>query len=333
MTAPLVQVRDLKVWFPVKKGFLQRTVGHVRAVDGVSFDVRPGETLALVGESGCGKTTCGRALLRLIEPTAGDVHFDGGDVRAMGGDTLRALRQRMQIIFQDPYGSLNPRMTVSALVGDALSLHGLVDSPAARTERVQELLETVGLPGDAINRYPHEFSGGQRQRLCIARALALNPDFIVCDEAVSALDVSIQAQILNLLEELQEERGLAYLFISHDLSVVRHIADRIAVMYLGRIVELADTEALFKQPRHPYTRALLSAVPEPVVGRNKERVVLQGEPPSPVNPPSGCHFHPRCPDVMDACRTEYPPVVELNDPDAEVVCHLYPEADRAPDPP
>ena len=325
MTASLLQVRDLKVWFPVKKGFLQRTVGHVRAVDGVSFDVRAGETLALVGESGCGKTTCGRALLRLIEPTAGDVRYDGLDVRATHGDELRALRRRMQIIFQDPYGSLNPRMTVNALVGDALSLHGLVASPQERNERVQELLETVGLPGDAINRYPHEFSGGQRQRLCIARALALNPEFIVCDEAVSALDVSIQAQILNLLEQLQEERGLAYLFISHDLSVVRHIADRIAVMYLGRIVELADTEALFQAPRHPYTRALLSAVPEPVVGRDRERVVLQGEPPSPMNPPPGCPFHPRCPDVMDVCKQDYPAVTSLKDPEAELVCHLYSE--------
>ena len=327
MSAPLVEVRDLKVWFPVKKGLLQRTVGHVRAVDGVSFDVRPGETLALVGESGCGKTTCGRALLRLIEPTAGAVQFDGVDVRKTDGQKLRDLRRRMQIIFQDPYGSLNPRMTVSALVGDALSLHGLVASKAERTERVQELLQTVGLPGESINRYPHEFSGGQRQRLCIARALALNPDFIVCDEAVSALDVSIQAQILNLLERLQEERGLAYLFISHDLSVVRHIADRIAVMYLGRIVELADTEALFRAPRHPYTRALLSAIPTPIVGRDKERVILQGEPPSPVNPPSGCAFHPRCPDVMDVCRAQYPAVARLNDPAAEVVCHLYPAAD------
>ena len=323
MTASLVQVRDLKVWFPVKQGFLQRTVGQVRAVDGVSFDVKAGETLALVGESGCGKTTAGRALLRLIEPTAGTVLYDGVDVSGVNGAELRALRRRMQIIFQDPYGSLNPRMTVSALVGDALSLHGLVSSKAERTERVQELLQTVGLPRDAINRYPHEFSGGQRQRLCIARALALNPEFIVCDEAVSALDVSIQAQILNLLERLQEERGLAYLFISHDLSVVRHIADRIAVMYLGRIVELAETEALFEAPRHPYTRALLSAVPEPVVGRDRERVVLQGEPPSPINPPSGCAFHPRCPDVMDACRSTYPAVATLNDPPAEVVCHLY----------
>jgi len=323
MTDALLQVRDLKVWFPVRKGFLQRTVGHVRAVDGVSFDVGAGETLALVGESGCGKTTAGRALLRLIEPTAGQVRFDGQDVRALGGEPLRSMRRRMQIVFQDPYGSLNPRMTVDALVGDALTLHGLVAGRKERTERVQDLLETVGLPGDAINRYPHEFSGGQRQRLCIARALALNPDFIVCDEAVSALDVSIQAQILNLLEELQERRGLSYLFISHDLSVVRHIADRIAVMYLGRIVELADTESLFRQPRHPYTRALLSAIPEPVVGRTKDRVVLQGEPPSPMNPPSGCPFHPRCPEVMDVCKADYPPRRSMQDPPADVVCHLF----------
>ena len=323
MTTPLLQVKDLKVWFPVKKGFLQKTVGHVRAVDGVSFDVAAGETLALVGESGCGKTTAGRALLRLIEPTAGEVRFDGADMQSLKPPELRKLRRRMQIVFQDPYGSLNPRMTVANLVGDALTLHGLVDSTAQRTERVQELLETVGLPGDVINRYPHEFSGGQRQRLCIARALALNPEFIVCDEAVSALDVSIQAQILNLLEELQETRGLAYLFISHDLSVVRHIADRIAVMYLGRIVELAETEALFKAPRHPYTRALLSSVPEPIVDRHRKRLVLQGEPPSPMNPPSGCAFHPRCPDVMDACKVDSPAVASLNDPPAKVVCHLY----------
>ncbi len=323
MSDALLQVRDLKVWFPVRQGFLQRTVGHVRAVDGVSFDVGAGETLALVGESGCGKTTAGRALLRLIEPTAGDVRFDGQDVRALGGERLRSMRRRMQIVFQDPYGSLNPRMTVDALVGDALTLHGLVAGRKERTERVQDLLETVGLPGDAINRYPHEFSGGQRQRLCIARALALNPDFIVCDEAVSALDVSIQAQILNLLEELQEERGLSYLFISHDLSVVRHIADRIAVMYLGRIVELADTEELFREPRHPYTRALLSAIPEPVVGRTKDRVVLQGEPPSPMNPPPGCAFHPRCPEVMDVCKVDYPPRRSTQNPPADVVCHLF----------
>ena len=317
---PLLEVTDLRVWYPVRRGLFRRTVGQVRAVDGVSLSVARGETLALVGESGCGKTSAGRALLRLIEPTGGSVRFDGADVLALSGTDLRALRRRMQIIFQDPFGSLNPRMTVSRLVGDALTLHGLARGDA-RTARVCALLERVGLPPGCLDRYPHEFSGGQRQRICIARALAVEPDFIVCDEPVSALDVSIQAQIVNLLEDLQDECSLAYLFVGHDLSVVRHIAHRVAVMYLGRIVEESPTEALFSEPLHPYTRALLSARPVPKVGGARHRVILQGEPPRPEDPPQGCPFHPRCPQAFDRCRAEAPRRVA--DGDRSVVCHLH----------
>jgi len=290
----LVEVRGLKKHFPIRRGFLGRRVGAVRAVDGVSFWVRRGETLGLVGESGSGKTTTGRTLLRMIEPTAGSVHFDGADVFAMDDHALRRLRRRAQIVFQDPFGSLNPRMTVGDAIREVLGVHGLARGAAAG-ERVAELLRTVGLREAHATRYPHEFSGGQRQRIGIARALSVEPDFIVCDEPVSALDVSVQAQVLNLLQDLQHRLGLAYLFIAHDLSVVEHIADRIAVMYLGRVVELAATADLVARPTHPYTRALLSAVPRPEPRARRDRIVLTGDIPSPASPPSGCPFHPRCP--------------------------------------
>ncbi len=317
---PLVEVDDLRVWFPVRRGVLRRTSGHVRAVDGVSFSVDPGQTLALVGESGCGKTTVGRAVLRLLEPTGGRVCFDGADLLALSGKELRPLRRRMQVVFQDPYGSLNPRLPVSRLVGDGMTLHGLARGEE-RTARVRALLERVGLSPDGYDRYPHEFSGGQRQRIGIARALAVDPDFVVCDEATSALDVSIQAQILNLLQDLQAERGLAYLFISHDLSVVRHVAHDVAVMYLGRIVERAPAGELFGEPRHPYTRALLAAVPVPRVTERVAPAPLAGEPPSPLAPPPGCPFHPRCSEVQERCRGEAPPTVEGEG--RVVVCHLH----------
>ncbi len=296
----LLVVEDLVKHFPVRKGVLSRTVGAVRAVDGVSFAIPRGKTLSLVGESGSGKTTCGRAILRLIEPTSGVVRFDGVDVTALRRRELREMRKRMQIIFQDPYGSLNPRMTVYSMLSEILRVHRLT-SRAKRRDRVIELLELVGLPPEAADRYPHEFSGGQRQRLGVARALAVEPDLIVADEPVSALDVSIQAQILNLMEDLQNKLNLTYLFIGHDLSVIRHISDYVAVMYLGRIVEYGTTEDIFERTVHPYTRALLSAVPVPDPDAKDERIVLTGDVPSPLRPPSGCHFHPRCPDALPAC--------------------------------
>ena len=308
---PLLSVRDLTKHFPIKRGVFGRVTGQVRAVDGVSFDVAPGETLALVGESGCGKSTTGRAILRLIEPTAGAVTFDGIDVRALDAGDLRKLRRRMQIVFQDPFSSLNPRMSIGAIVREGLTIHRLADGSAADA-RVSQLLEEVGLRPEYASRYPHEFSGGQRQRVGIARALSVEPSFIVCDEPVSALDVSVQAQVVNLLQDLQRDRGLAYLFIAHDLSVVEHIADRVAVMYLGHVVELAPVERLYNEPVMPYTQALLSAVPAPEPGVKRERILLTGDVPSPANPPSGCVFHPRCqhPARDAACAKLVPPLEE-----------------------
>jgi len=317
----LLRVRNLVKHFPVKGGLLQRTVDRVRAVDGVSFELAAGETLGLVGESGCGKSTTGRCILRLIEPTSGEVRFDGKDVMAMNARGLRQMSRGMQIIFQDPFASLNPRMTVGAIVGEALTIHRLARNAREHDERVVNLLETVGLHADYRSRYPHEFSGGQRQRIGIARALAVSPRLIVCDEPVSALDVSIQAQVINLLEDLQRQFGLAYLFIAHDLSVVEHISRRVAVMYLGRIVEIASAHDLYTAPKHPYTEALLSAVPIPDPAVKRQRIVLQGDVPNPIRPPSGCHFHPRCPHAMERCRTEAPLLREIA-PGRMAACHL-----------
>jgi len=308
---PLIEVRDLVKYFPIRRGVFSRVVGNVKAVDGVSFDIAKGETLGLVGESGCGKTTAGRTLLKLLKPTSGSVAFKGRELFKLGGGELRRMRQKLQIIFQDPYGSLNPRMTVEGIVGESLAIHGIAHGQQRR-ERVRELLVRVGLPPDCASRYPHEFSGGQRQRIGIARALAVEPEFIVCDEAVSALDVSIQAQIINLLKKIQREDGLSYLFIAHDLSVVEHISDRVAVMYLGLIVELADCDELHSNPLHPYTQALLSAVPEPDPTVKKQRIILEGNVPSPANPPSGCHFHPRCSQAFDRCKIERVPLYDVN---------------------
>ena len=309
----LVQVRNLKMHFPIFSGLLQRRTGEVKAVDGVSFEIPAGETLGLVGESGCGKSTCGRALLRLYEPTAGQVVIDGQDITAVRPEALRQLRPTMQMVFQDPQASLNPRMTVASIVGEPLVEHTR-QTKAERRERTYELLDQVGLNRNFANRYPHEFSGGQRQRIGIARALALSPEFIVCDEAISALDVSIQAQVINLLRDLQEQHNLAYLFIAHDLSVVEFLADRVAVMYLGRIVETASTEDLFRNPIHPYTKALFSAIAVPDPKRVKKRILLPGDPPSPLNPPKGCRFHPRCPIAeLPLCASEEPPAVMAED--------------------
>jgi oligopeptide/dipeptide ABC transporter ATP-binding protein len=308
---PLVSVRNLRKEFPIKKGVFSRQVGAVKAVNDVSFDVARGETLGVVGESGCGKTTTGRTILRLIEPTSGEIRFEGRDVRSMGTAELRALRREMQIIFQDPVSSLNPRMTVGAIIREGLTIHKLAEGAAADT-RVRQLLQEVGLRAEYTNRYPHEFSGGQRQRIGIARALSVEPKFIVCDEPVSALDVSVQAQVINLLEELQQQHDLTYMFIAHDLSVVEHIADRVAVMYLGKVVELATAEDLYREPLMPYTQALLSAVPIADPKARKERILLQGDVPSPANPPSGCVFHPRChhPAKDAACAAIVPPLEE-----------------------
>jgi oligopeptide transport system ATP-binding protein len=325
----LVDIDQLKMYFPVRKGVLQRRVGWVRAVDDVSFEVRRGETLGLVGESGCGKSTAGRAILQLYKPTAGHVRFEGTDLTTIGTRRLRSMRRDMQIVFQDPYASLNSRLTVGSIVAEPLEIHG-IGSGRERQQRVFELLELVGLDRSMASRFPHEFSGGQRQRIGIARAIALNPKFIVCDEPISALDVSIQAQVVNLLQELQEQLGLTYLFIAHDLSVVRHISDRIAVMYLGKIVEITTQKLLYDRPLHPYTIALLSAVPipDPTVERQRRRMILTGDVPSPVNPPSGCRFHTRCPFAQQICREQEPPLDEA-EAGHRVACHFWSEINAA----
>ncbi len=311
---PLLEVRNLKMHFPVTEGVMfRKVVATVKAVDDVSFSLRPGETLGLVGESGCGKTTTGRCILQLEKPTAGEIIFEGEDLSKLDRKGLVAKRERMQVIFQDPYSSLNPRMKVGSIIGEPMKVHGVFPDSKRRRERVAELLSVCGLNPKFMDRYPHEMSGGQRQRVGIARALALNPQFIVCDEAVSALDVSIQAQVINLLEDLREKFNLAYLFIAHDLSVVRHLCHRVAVMYLGKLVELADSDELFDHPRHPYTKALLEAVPipDPEIEKGRVHRIMQGEVPSPMNPPSGCVFHPRCPIAVDSCKREVPQAREL----------------------
>ena len=308
---PLVEVRDVKKYFPIRKGLLQREVARVHAVDDVTFSVHEGETLGLVGESGCGKSTLGRTIVRLLEPTAGNVFFEGRDISKLGSRALRPLRREMQIVFQDPYASLNPRKRVGAIIGSPLKIHD-IDDKKGRRKRVQDLLQTVGLSPEHYNRFPHEFSGGQRQRIGVARALALRPKLIVADEPVSALDVSIQSQMLNLLDDLQKEFSLTYIFIAHDLGVVRHVSDRIAVMYLGKIVELSPAEDLYVRPIMPYTEALLSAVPipDPDLAHERERIVIEGAVPSPINPPSGCRFHPRCRYMTDICKEVEPPLVD-----------------------
>ena len=322
MTDPLLRVDDLVKNYATKGGLLRRGAHTVRAVDHVSFDVAPGETLGVVGESGCGKSTTGRCLLRLVEPTSGKVWFEGKDVTALDHQALRSLRRDMQIIFQDPYASLDPRMTVGAIIGEALVIHGIAKSAREHRDRVVQLLEIVGLAADHMRRYPHEFSGGQRQRIGIARALAVEPKLIVCDEPVSALDVSVQAQVINLLEDLQQKFSLTYVFIAHDLSVVEHISDRVAVMYLGRIVEIATAQDLYARPLHPYTEALLSAVPIPDPKAKRNRIRLQGEVPNPIQPPTGCHFHPRCPiRQLPLCSTEKPELRAGANGHA-VACHL-----------
>ena len=316
----LLEIRNLKKYFPVRRGVLSRVVSHVKAVDDVSFAIRKGETFGLVGESGCGKTTTGRAVLRLIEPDSGEICFEGADMLQLGSAALRALRRDMQIIFQDPYASLNPRMTIRTIVGEPFAIHGIATG-SDRDNRVAELLKTVGLEPSVMSRYPHEFSGGQRQRIGIARALALRPKLIVADEPVSALDVSIQSQMINLLADLQVQFGLTYLFISHAIPVIEHISTRIGVMYVGKLVEVGTSQQICVNPKHPYTQALLSAVPVPDPAARKHRIVLKGDVPTPINPPSGCRFHPRCPIAVERCKTEEPLLRPLED-ERQVACHL-----------
>ncbi|HYR44133.1 MAG TPA: dipeptide ABC transporter ATP-binding protein [Terriglobia bacterium] len=317
---PLLSVRNLKKYFPIHRGVLSRVAAHVKAVDDISFDINSGETFGLVGESGCGKTTAGRTILRLIEPDAGTIRFDGIDLLGLGKQELRRKRRDMQIIFQDPYASLNPRMTIRTTVGEPFAIHSLAGG-SEREQRVADLLKTVGLDPAVMNRYPHEFSGGQRQRIGIARALALKPKLIIADEPVSALDVSIQAQIINLLADLQQQFGLTYLFISHAIPVIEHIATRIGVMYLGKLVEVGTSAQICLAPRHPYTQALLSAVPIPDPGAKKQRIFLRGEVPTPIDPPSGCRFHTRCPIAVDRCKVEEPPLLEVEE-GRDAACHL-----------
>jgi oligopeptide transport system ATP-binding protein len=323
MAQPLLEVRNLKKYFPIKGGILSKTIGHVQAVDGISFKLFPGETVGLVGESGCGKSTAARAILRLIEPTGGEVLFEGEDILKLGKKPMRSLRRQMQIIFQDPYASLNPRMTVASIVGEPLEIHKIAKG-RQKEEAVANILEKVGLRPEHMRRYPHEFSGGQRQRIGIARALALNPKLIIGDEPVSALDVSIQAQVINLLEDLQQEFNLTYLIIAHDLSVVEHISDRVAVMYLGKIVEMATDRELYENPSHPYTEALLSAVPRPDPTIKKQRIILAGDVPSPINPPSGCRFHTRCLYAKADCKTVEPELQDIGG-NHFVACHYWQE--------
>ena len=318
---PLLEVKNLKQYFPIKGGIFGRTVNHVKAVDDISFTVNKGETVSIVGESGCGKSTTGRAILRLDEPYEGEVYFEGENILNLSKSQMRKKRIDMQIIFQDPYASLNPRQKVSQILSEALEIQNVVPR-SERRDKIIKLLETVGIGKHQIDRHPHEFSGGQRQRIGIARALSVNPKLIVCDEAVSALDVSIQAQVLNLLKDLQREFDLTYLFISHDLGVVRHISDKIIVMYLGKIVEIADKKSLFENPQHPYTRALLSAIPSTDITHKKERIILKGDVPSPINPPSGCRFHTRCPYAMERCKTEDPALHHISGQEQKVACHL-----------
>lgn len=327
MSTPLLKVENLVKSFPIYGGLLSKEVASVKAVQGVSFEIQKGETLGLVGESGCGKSTLGRCLIRLIDSTSGKIEFKGQDITHAKGEELRALRRKMQIIFQDPFASLNPRMTIGSIIEEPLIIHNLYDSPKDRLDRVYQLLETVGLRKDAMSRYPHEFSGGQRQRVGIARSLAVDPELIVCDEPVSALDVSIQAQVINLMMELQQKFGLTYIFIAHDLKVVEHVSNRVAVMYLGKIVEMAKAEDLYLAPQHPYTKALLSAIPVPDPRKKDQRIILKGDVPSPIAPPSGCHFHPRCPMMVDECKSIVPKL-EAKRPDHTAACIRVPPLDK-----